>query len=314
MRTLRLSICLVACWCLTSADAFAQTTPTNVYQRASLVAAEINLIRLEMGVADTSKPDIAISNAQPREVYFQALTLFEKSNRLLFEQLREREDQPTRTSTDMTPDDVLALVDTALILVRRVKQSLGIKETTTIEPTEETHTPTDVYKLIVRLNRKLNTLLKQRFAPADVYQQLTYGVGLAATILATVSTTDRLGEEPAFVRRKTPVDVYRQLVSIYMILHETMELSGEKSLVIEDSESERNDVSPSDVYDLASLLVSELSYLHSLIPEAATPKDSYYPGDKLPSHVYQRTGRLESQVKALHSYISTHPTWLQNKR
>ena len=304
---------MTICWCFAASNAFGQATPTDVYQRALEVAAEVDLIRLEMGVTDAAKPDMAISGAQPREVYFQALTLFEKSNRLLFEHLREREDPPTLSSGDITPDDVLTLINGALELVLHVKHSFGIKETATIELSNETRTPTDVYKLIIRVNRKLNSLLQQRFGPAEVYQQLTYAVGLSSSILATVVSADRLGIEPAFARRKTPVDVYRKLIAIYTIIHETVNLSGIECLVIEEAESERTDVSPNDVYDLASLLVSELSYLHSLTPGAGAPKESYYPGDKLPSHVYRRASRLESQVTTLRSYASTHPDWINSK-
>ena len=313
MTTHRPSILMLICWCLLASNAFSQATPTDVYQRVLEVSAEVNLIRLEMGVTDAAKPDMAISGAQPREVYFQALTLFKKSNRLLFEHLREREDPPTLSSGDITPDDVLTLINGALELVLHVKQSFGIKETATIELSNETRTPTDVYKLIIRVNRTLNSLLQQRFAPAEVYQQLTYGVGLSSSILATVASADRLGIEPALARRKTPVDVYRKLIAIYTIIHETLKLSSEACLVIEEAENERTDVSPSDVYDLASLLVSELIYLHSLTPGANAAKDSYYPGDKLPSHVYQRAGRLETQLRTLRNYASTHPGWLKSK-
>jgi hypothetical protein len=296
---------------MTAFDLHAQTTPTEVYQHALTLEAEIDLIRLEMGVPARVKPDFSISDAQPREVYFQALTLFEKSNRLLFEQVRLRESSPAKKGANIEVSDVFDLIDGSLRIVLRVKQSLGIVEAADATTLAESKTPTDVYRLIVRLNRMLNRLLRQRFAPAEVYEQLTYGVGLESAILATVSTSDRLGTEPALVRRKTPVDVYRKLISIYMTLHDTLELSGEKCLVIKVMESEQEDIDPSDVYDMASLLVAQLSYMHSLRPNAKPPKDSYYPGDKLPSHAYQRAGRLESQLNSLHRYVSGNPAWLE---
>jgi hypothetical protein len=292
-------------------DAHAQTTPTEVFQHALIVEAEINLIRLEMGVtADEIKPDFSISDAQPREVYFQALTLFDKSNRLLFERVRQRDEPPARIDANITAQDVFDLVDGSLQLVLRVKQSLNIAETANVAALAESKTATDVYKLIVRLNRMLNRLLDQRFTPAEVYQQLTYGVGLTSAILATISTPDRLGTEPVLVRRKTPIDVYRKLISIYMTLHETLALSGEKSLIIEPAEAEQENIDPGDVYDMASLLVAELSYLHSLRPNILPARDSYYPGDKLPSHAYQRAGRLESQINALKRHVTSNPAWL----
>lgn len=293
--------------------ASAQATPTDVYHQALVVAAEIELIRLEMGAPPIRRPEIAVSGAQPREVYFQALTLFEKSNRLLFEQLRERADPPVEVSSvsATTPDDVLQFVDASLELLRRVKAALQIPESATVSHSNETRTSTDVYRIIVSLNRNLNNLLQRRFASADVYQQLTYAVGLASTILSSAEISERLGTKPEIVRRKTPLDVYRKLIGVYMIIYKTMQLSGEQCLVIEQFEFDREDVSPSDVYDMASLLVSELSYLHSLTPGATKPNDSYYPGDRLPSHVFQRAGRLESQVITMRDHAAAHPGWLR---
>ncbi|MCU7917201.1 MAG: hypothetical protein KZQ95_02445 [Candidatus Thiodiazotropha sp. (ex Epidulcina cf. delphinae)] len=296
-----------------SHPASAQATPTDVYHQALVVAAEVELIRLEMGAPPIHRPEIAISGAQPREVYFQAQTLFEKSNRLLFEQLRERADSPVEVSSvsEISPDDVLQLVNASLELLRRIKAALQIPESATVSPSDATRTPTDVYRLIVNLNRNLNNLLQRHFAPADVYQQLTYAVGMASTILSSVEISERLGAEPEIARRKTPLDVYRKLIGVYMIVRETMQLSGEQCLTIEQFEFDREDVSPSDVYDIASLLVSELNYLHGLTPGAAKPKDSYYPGDRLPSHVFQRAGRLESQIIAMRDHAAAHPGWFR---
>lgn len=313
MKTPRASLLMVSFWCVCAGNAFGQATPTDVYKRVLEVAAEVHLIRLEMGVRDTAKPDFAISGAQPREVYFQALTMHEKANRLLFEQLRERDDAPLPSPKKITPDAVLPIVNRTLELVLRIKQSLGTTEAVTLEESDGTRTPSDVYKLVIRVNRTLNLLLQQRFEPAEVYQQLTNGVSLSSSILATVVSAHRLGKEPPLAPRKTPGNVYGKLLKIYAIIYETLKLSGQECLVLGHSESERDDVSPSDVYDLASLLVSELSYLHSVTPDVGTPKGSYYPGNKLPSHVYQRAGRLESQVNTLHTYVSTHPTWLKSK-
>ena len=301
------------CFIFSSAG-IASTTPTDVYTLSQQVAANIELIRLEMGIPEEDMTDIAISNAQPREVYFQALTLFKKSNRLMFEQLRERVDDPAAPPKNIQPSDVFGLVDKANKIILQVKQSLNINETVTNESSNVERTPDEVYKLIIQVNRTLNTLLQNRFAPAEVYQQITYGVGLAASIMATVIATDRLGTEPVYVRKKTPTQVYRKLIDIYSIIHEVIKMSGENCLKIASSEYKRENVSPSDVYDLSSLLVSELKYLHTLTPNASPAKSSYYPGDKLPSHVFQRAGRLENQISRLRQYVSTHKDWLMLKK
>jgi hypothetical protein len=242
------------------------------------------------------------------------LTLFKKSNRLLFEQIRERIDTPIAAPENIKPSDVFRLVDKTNKIILQIKQALNINETVLTESDNVERTPDEVYKLIIQTNRTLNTLLQSRFAPAEVYQQVTYGVGLTSTIMATVLTSNRLGTEPEFVRRKTPTQVYRKLIDIYSIIHDVIKISGENCLVIAASEYKRENISPSDVYDLASLLVSELKYLHTLTPNVSPAKNSYYPGDKLPSHVFQRAGRLESQINRLQKYVTTHKDWLNVKR
>lgn len=289
----------------------AEVSSNEVYALAERVEAEVDLIRLEMGVDEVIKPDMAVSDAQMREVYFQALTLYEKSGRLLFDLLRERaKPMAPESRSNILPEDVLGVIEGSLGLLLRVKAKLGIPEQVEVHSSDSTRTPTDLFQLVVRIDRTLNTLLRERFMPAEVYRQLTFGVSLAARILATLPGVERLGTEPARIRRIMPADIYRKLLSIYQPLHETLALTGEPCLMIEEYEYQRAEVDPSDVYDLASLLISELAFLHSLVPGVQPPRESYFPGDKLPSDVYQRAGRLESQVVMLRDYVATHPRWL----
>ena len=55
-------------------------------------------------------------------------------------------------------------------------------------------------------------------------------------------------------------------------------------------------IDPSDVYDLATLLLSELEYLHSLVPGARAPIQAAHPGKRWPSDVYQLAGVLAHQA------------------
>ena len=74
-------------------------------------------------------------------------------------------------------------------------------------------------------------------------------------------------------------------------------------LALEVEAEELAVVTPSDVYDVASLLVAELAHLHRQFPDAEPPHETYYPGRKFPSHVYQRVGILESQLIELEKQL-----------
>ena len=71
-------------------------------------------------------------------------------------------------------------------------------------------------------------------------------------------------------------------------------------------------VEPSDVYDLASLLVSELAHLHSLHGELRRPRRVFAPGPMFPSHAYQRAGLFESQLIQLEQLVKQNPAWLRS--
>ncbi len=67
---------------------------------------------------------------------------------------------------------------------------------------------------------------------------------------------------------------------------------------------------PSDVYDVATLLVSELTYLWEQLDDVPSPRQAYYPGRRFPSHVYQRALLLERQLVELDQLVGSRPGWL----
>ena len=56
--------------------------PADVYARVDVLRQELELIRLEMGRPRDGFVQFRVANVAPREVFFQALTLFGKSNQL----------------------------------------------------------------------------------------------------------------------------------------------------------------------------------------------------------------------------------------
>ncbi len=61
-------------------NANSKIEPPDVFVHVALVRAELELIRLELGKPKSKQKELPIFDAQPREVYFQAQTLFRKTD------------------------------------------------------------------------------------------------------------------------------------------------------------------------------------------------------------------------------------------
>jgi hypothetical protein len=281
--------------------------PPDVYVDTLLVRDELELIRLEMGRPQDTRREIGVANAAPREVFFQVLTLFHKANRLSFELTRERVELPEKPIGTIRLTHVRDVLETVLERLRRVKGVLGSVEQSQKRARDPAKTHADVFRSIVQANRQVNLLLNEPYAPSDTFQQVTLAVGYAAQLRTQFAGT-RMPETPAFERRKRPADVYHRLMECFARVRAIMQHSRLNALTL-DRHPET--VTSSDVYDIASLIVSELSFLHSHLDGVLAPPDAYYPGRKFPSDVYQRAGLLEALLIDLQALVETSPSWLQ---
>lgn len=286
--------------------------PPDVYSRVGLARADLELIRHVMGRRENQQPEFGVSDAAPREVYFQALTMFRKAERLCFEHTRQHAAEPELPAGTIRPADVLNVVNATLDCLGQVKAKLGIKVSSRQEQREPNKTPTDVFRSIVQANRQLNLLLEHQFAPSDVFQQVTRGIGYSTHLLRAFPNSTTIPEAPVFEPGKTPGDVYRRLLNCFERIRSVAKASGLRVLELEPTEAQITGAEPSDVYDVASLLVSELAYLHSQLANAGPPRDVYYVGRKFPSHVYQRAGILEHQLVELEKWVEEKPDWLDD--
>lgn len=280
--------------------------PKHCYARMELIHAELDLVRQEMGRAADRRTGPTIANAAPREVYFEALALFRKADRLCFERTGEQAILPhPPMPAEIQPADVLAVLDVVRDRVRSVKERIGATETASEPAPIDGKTPSDVLLSVMRASRQLNVLVDQSFSPNDVYQQVSLALGYATRLAARAGgASPRL---PAVERRMRPADCYRRLAGCLTTLHDAMAAADLASLDFTPAAYGDDEVLPSDVYDLASLVISELAYLHSLLPGLAPPTaaDVYEFGHKLPSHVYQLAGALEAQIAVIASKPDT---------
>ncbi|QDU62774.1 hypothetical protein Pan216_36440 [Planctomycetes bacterium Pan216] len=265
-----------------------------------------------MGRPVNTQGKLRLRGAAPREVYFLARTLFRKADRLSAERTHEHGAELDTPEGEITAADVLEVIDQAQRRVDRVLQRIDPDATL---PPSAPRTAADYDQLsqeIVQANRQLNLLLDRRFSPNDVYENVTTGISYAARLLAEFPGAQRVLAPPEFESRKRPANVYRRLIECFGRIRIISEASGVQTMTLDVDEEAIDRATPSDVYDIASILVAELADLHRRLPDSHPPRRVVYPGQKLPSHVFQRVGLLEKQLVELEKLVQQHPQWLHH--
>ena len=103
------------------------------------------MIRDEMGRTKDARPAPEITNAAPREVYFEAIAAWHKITRLA-DEVGARNSRPapaTPVLRELKPGHVLQLIDAVLVHVDDVKQRLQITEQASEPAMESSRKPSD---------------------------------------------------------------------------------------------------------------------------------------------------------------------------
>ena len=291
--------------------------PADVLARTALLRDELEVIRFEMGKPKDSWAGGFANNASPHEVYFQAMNVFLKANRLSLELVGSMGTQPeAMPASNIYPFHVWLMVDAAYHRILAVKQELGISESIAERPQPTSTTMTEAGRAIVVVNRQINLVLERPFSPSDVRHQVSLAIQYAADLLEQFPDTTPLPDTPTFERGKQPTDVFLRLLECYERL-ETIAQYSKVPVVHFDRQALKKALQqfsfhPSDVYDMATLLVSDLAFIHAKIRNFETPDPIPYPGRTFPSHTYQQAGVLYAQLVELEKNIKDDPEWFKH--
>jgi hypothetical protein len=274
-------------------------SPPQVYQHVVDIERILRQISFEMGIEQVGVKTIDVENVSSREVYFQATTLHAKTSQLMFEFTSKEGEVIEMHKLNATPTEVLSLLVMARQHLLQVLMALNASWDKPLPQVDKTARPKEVFQLIVRLNKMTNQLLDFKFSPAQSHQKVTESIALASAILQSYPGAKAVFYPTSRVSGKTPREVYQQLVYLYRDLSHVFEKQGKSCLVLNEVETQRQQVEPSDVYDLAVLISSQLRHLYALLPTQYDVKPSYYPGKVVPSDVYQRLSILQQQINEL---------------
>ncbi|MBI5816722.1 MAG: hypothetical protein HZB29_14055 [Nitrospinae bacterium] len=278
------------------------------------IASDINLrleyLRLEMGKPPVPIPEVAIEGESPRERYHLASSLFNKANILYFEWLHDIEEHPPAPEGPIMDTHVADLLSRVYSLLEKSRVGMGL-------PKNDSAAGQPVkcdFAFLLSANRRLNGLLINSLAPRNAFQQVSLAVKHAARLIARFPGVERIPPAEPMPRRKIPADVHARLLKCLGMINELDRRSGMKPFVIKSFDFKGAVVDPSDVYDLAFIIVSELDHLHQQTPGARNLPSFYFPETKFPSQVFQRAGILEAQLKILDQMTAADPNWLKGER
>ncbi len=270
--------------------------PGHVFARAELIQKEVDLIRLEMGKPEPVFLKINIANAQPRDVYYQALTLYKKADRLCFDHTGDTGPIPPQMEEgEISPGDNFEILNGAMSRIRCVSVKWDIPESVIEYKLDINKTPSDVYGKILEINRQLNSLLDTPYSPSVVYRRMNETNEAVKRIISRNNSDMEFPSLPEFERRKKPSDVYFQTLKCLNILRRISHFLKIQHLDFKVAKSTVK-VEPGDVYDLVSLVLSGVNQIRkTLDPESfeSIQKKVPFPSRKFPSHVYQKAVYLE---------------------
>lgn len=266
-----------------------------------------------MGKPKEKQMVLSVSNASPREVYFQADSLFVKANRLAYEVRGHLGTKPKLVNKNIAPAHVWQLVDAALKQILIAKKRLGIKQQVQELMQPSDRTPTDVFNALLQANQQLNILLQQPFSPSDAYQQVTLAINYTEQLLKRYKVSERIPNAPPLVMNKTATDVFKKLIQCIEVIERIAKRNQVNMLSANVNQITLHQISPSNVYDLASIIVSEVQFFGTQHKNFELI-ESHYPGYKTPSQVFQRASILLAQLKKLEIALNKDPQTLDNKK
>ena len=286
-----------------------QITPADVLARIKLIQEEVELIRINLKKPQYKEQEIVVFDAVPREVFYQAFTLCQKADRLCFETTGRRMKMPEIIRADrIKPFHVWHIINASYQRILILKNKLNIREEAKEQLQDQFAQPSDVFVEVMNINGQLNVLLEKKISFSDVFAQITVAINYASLLLAEFPGIIRIPKSSQYEYGKRAEDVYEQLQKIYEVIRQ---IAGRSGLKIIDLNLVNEEVIASDVYDISSLLISELAYVYSFLETDQSPIERYYPGEKNSSDVYQRVGILYFQAIKLKELVIQKPGWLE---
>jgi len=256
----------------------------------------VELLRQAMKGEKAPAKEFPAENPDYRDVYDIALTLYGKTDKLAYEKTATRGEFFSNVDVAaITPGDIAALVDNAGKRLAPVLAKYGLSPAP-LPPPDAATTATAVYRRAVAVNKQLNKLLDNKTTPADIYRQITWAINYSREILGLFPEAS-IPALPPLRQGKTPADIYTALIHIFRVVADISRTSGFSAIEIPYAVlDDVTQLTIDDVYDLATVVASQLAFLRSKLKNKSLLPGVYYPGPKTLDDDYQLAGQLKASV------------------
>ena len=274
-----------------SGSEVSEVSEADVFRQIADFVDLVEQVRFHTGTAQPLSRKVRIRSTAPRHLYYQAQTLFRKSNQLAREWAGAVRRRPAPAPEgDIESADVVRLLRDAGSQMDLVRVAIGI-EGSAPKKTSVPRRSGDAMAMLLETNRQLNLMGVGRSSLADSFDQLL----LASTYLAGVDPDTAYPPLPRYQAGRLPADLYDQITEC---MHAVSKIAREHGTVALDMDvSDILYVGTNDVYDLATILLADVAYLTWRMEAAdVDPMEIVLPPRVFPSHANQIAELIELQL------------------
>ena len=276
----------------------AEIDANELFRSVTELRSEIEQIRQVIGEPLPPSREYRIHDAVPRHVFYQAQTLFRKSN-----QFAQQMAGVSRISPKQAPEgtildeDVLALLNDVRGQLGLVKAALGIEAAAPEAPPQRRKQPSDVLREIIDAGREINFIGGRSVAWATIYDRILLAITYVGGALPEETRYPPL---PAHQTGKFPVDVFNRLAECMDLSRKPASEHGIALLRLESIRTTEVGPTAIEVGDVATILLSDLAELTLQMEAEDVAAPEYpHPNRVFPSHAVQLAGVLKAQLEIL---------------
>ena len=289
-------------------EAIAQesTNPSTVYQQASNLISEIEIVREAMGVTDHPLEAEPAADRSPIHVFARTLEVRRKiaaAQKRLGMAAAPDDQIPVR---EIKPSDVIVSVLAALAEVRRIKEQLVIEDEIEPAPLEGGKSPSHVYQHIGDASFMMDGLVGHPTDINDVYRNLTDLHGDMELVATKLKVALELEPPEAKKKRRRLKEIGQQMMrATFKVINLQTRLGVDASGVPQVALVR---VTPAILYEAVNLMDAEMVRIKTHLGVLLPHEEHSLPRNKKPHDVFQLVRQvirnLDHLAKAADGYVA----------